>query len=440
MRNDVVPRRFIRQSERARAAGAGFFAVACGLGLAAATPAAAQTAASATGQVSTAPAEESRLGGFDVSFSFSDSTGLNAVGENYRNELSLFIEPRWAVGKVLLKDKGFLSKLVLGGRLVLNRAIAGTDEGGFGNDVNAGPQGGCSDITPSANGGVIDPNQVAYCHPTPNSRRTDYSDIGLSAALPRLATIPRIKVDVSPSVRFTIPISPQSRFSTLRLGTTASLAFGRTLMGDKLRLGYSFGFTKNLHKYTTAGIESEGGTVTEEGGNAYSPISGVSSSNLYADATRVGMKGFNTSFSLSNSISASYKINEEWSVDGLYLWTDGWSYDHSCGVSIAGYDDYNECTAGDVLAAAQGSDVTRRGHRKGQVLWLTANYNWRPWLGFSLAWATWAPRQKPDSTYRQPFVSTDYNSFTSVLFSASTSLDEVLKVFRHESPKSLAVR
>jgi hypothetical protein len=437
MRNDVVPRRFIRLGERSRSAGAGFLAL--GLALGAAAPAAAQTAASATGQVSTAPAEQSNLGGFDVSLSFSDSTGLNAVGENYRNELSLFIEPRWAVGKFYLKDKGFLSKLVLGGRLVLNRAIAGTDEGGFGNDVNAGPQGGCSNITPSANGGVIDPNQVAYCHPAPNSRRTDYSDIGVSAALPRLTTIPRIGVDVSPSVRFTLPISPQSRFSSLRLGTTASVGLGRAFVGDKLRLGYSFGFTKNWHKYTTAGLESDGGTVAEQGGNSYSPIAGVSSSNLYADASRVGMRGFNTSFSMSNSINAAYKINDDWSVDGLYMWTDGWSYDHSCGVVIAG-SDHNECDAGDVVAAGSDSDVTRRGHRKGQVLWLTANYNWRPWLGFSLAWATWAPRQKPDSTFRQGIISTDYNSFTSVLLSASTSLDEVLKIFRHESSKSLAVR
>ena len=43
---------------------------------------------------------------------------------------------------------------------------------------------------------------------------------------------------------------------------------------------------------------------------------------------------------------------------------------------------------------------------------------------------------KPDSSFRQPIVSTDYNSFTSVILSASTSLDEVLKVVGHEPKRT----
>jgi hypothetical protein len=411
-----------------------------GLGglIAGAAPAAADSAsASATGQVVTTTGDNG-LHGFDLSLSMSDSTGLNAVGENYRNELGLFVEPRWAVGKVFLKDKGVLSKLTLAGRFVLNRAFAGTSDEGFGDQVNAGPNGGCSHIIPSGNGGVVNPNDVQYCHPEANGRRTDYSDIGLSASLPRVATIPRIKVDVSPGLRFTIPISKQSRLTSLRLGTTASLAFGRTFLGEKLRAGYSFGFSKNFHQYSTPGLNPDdtGGTAAESGSNPYSPVANVGTSNLYADPSRVGMSGFNTSFSFSNSLSASYKINDSWSVDGIYMWTDGFSYSHDCDVQVSSFDTQDTCGSGSAVAGNSSTDTSSRGHRKGQVLWLTASYDWRPWLGFSLAWATWAPRLKPDSSFRQGIVSTDYNSFTSVILSASTSLDEVLKVVGHEPKRT----
>jgi hypothetical protein len=436
MRKDIVH----LSSSHTNVLAAGVLAVAMAMaGWLAATPAFAATtsaSASATGQVDTGAAE-SRMHGFDLSLSISDSTGLNAVGQNYRNELGLSIEPRWSVGKVYLKDKGVLSKLTLTGRFVLNRAFAGTSDEGFGTEVNDGPNGGCSNLVPSENGGVIDPRQVQYCNPKANSRRTDYSDISLGASLPKVATIPRIKVDVSPGLRLGIPISKQSRFSSLRLGTGASVAFGRTFLGDKLRAGYSFGFTKNFHKYSTAGLDADstGGTAAEAGGNPYSPVSGVGTSNLYATPDRVGMTGFNTSFSFSNSISASYKINDSWSVDGLYMWTDGFSYGHTCEITVEGVTQ-NTCDRGMDVAAASGSDTTSRGHRKGQVLWLTASYDWRPWLGFSLAWATWAPRLKPDSSFRQGLISTDYNSFTSVILSASTSLDEVLKAVGHDPKRT----
>ena len=66
---------------------------------------------------------------------------------------------------------------------------------------------------------------------------------------------------------------------------------------------------------------------------------------------------------------------------------------------------------------------------------MTASYQFRPWLGFSLAWITWAPREKPDSSFRQGFISTDYNSFTSVMLSATTSLEEVAKKWRGTLPR-----
>src|SRR5262249_11873898 len=149
--------------------------------------------------------------------------------------------------------------------------------------------------------------------------------------------IPRAQLEVSPSVRFVIPISKQSRLSTLRLGVTGSVGFGRSFLQEKLRLGYGFGFTKNFHQYSTPGIApGDAGTGAELGDNPYNGVMGVGLSNLYTDASRVGMSGFNSSFSFSNSINGSYKIDDDWSVDGTYMWTDGFSYGHTCVITATG--------------------------------------------------------------------------------------------------------
>lgn len=378
--------------------------------------------------------EPPRLGGFDLDFTLSDSTGLNAVGQNYRNELSLYFEPRWALGKVLLPNAGRWSKLALSGRFVLTQGLAGTGAEYYGSEVRSGPQGTCSRIVPSADGGVVDPRQVGYCHPPSADRRLDYSDIWLTAGVPRVVTIPRVNVDVPASLRVILPLSAQSRFQTLRFGLTATSGLVRAFLSDRLRVIYTAGFTKNFHAYTTPGLAPEGIGAAETGGATSSPLAGVGISNLYGDPSRVGTAGFNTSFSLSNALSARYSFTERWSADVLYMWVDGFTYGHRCQVDIVGGVD--TCRTGAAVAAASGSEITARGHKRSQVFWVTASYQVRPWLGLSLAWVNWAPRMMPDSSYRQGFISTDYNAFTSVLLSASTSLDQITARWRAGSQPS----
>src|SRR3954463_15292840 len=110
--------------------------------------------------------EEPSRHGVDLDLTLSDSSGLNAVGQNYRNELSVYLEPRWAAGRVLLPQAGRWSKLSLSARFVVTQALAGTSEEFFGSDVRSGPQGTCSNIVPSPDGAVIDPGQVRRCNPT----------------------------------------------------------------------------------------------------------------------------------------------------------------------------------------------------------------------------------------------------------------------------------
>jgi hypothetical protein len=413
-------------------------AVALAGGLVSARPAQAQLTNALTGTAATA--DDTIMGGFDVDLTLSDSSGLNTVGENYRNELSMYLEPRFALGKRLFKESKVWSKLSLSGRFVLTRGLTGTSEEGFGSNVNAGPLVPCSSPTPSAEGGLIDPNQVARCHPAANSRRFDYSDIWLNLGLPRFAKIPAANIDVSTSLRFVIPTSAESQFATLRFATSASLGFSKAFLHDKLRVGYNFGASKNFHGYSTAGINrDQNGGAAEQGGNSASPISGTGLSNFYADPTRAATGTFATSYSFSNGLSAHYTVNSKWDADLLYLWTDGFTYPHHCDYSLPAID-VNTCTTGAEVAGNSGTSITAIGHRRAQVLWATVNYSFRPWMQLSLAWVNWAPREKPDSSYRQPFYSTDYNAFSSVILSVSTSIEEVAKRWRKSSPPVLTAK
>ena len=46
-------------------------------------------------------------------------------------------------------------------------------------------------------------------------------------------------------------------------------------------------------------------------------------------------------------------------------------------------------------------------------------------MNFSLGWITWSPRLKGDSSYRQGFVSTNYDAFTTVVLSTTISVEEL---------------
>jgi hypothetical protein len=391
-------------------------------------PAAAQLDNALTG--TTAEPTGSALGGFDFELTLSDSSGLNAVGQNYRNELSTYFEPRWAIGDRLFGGSGALGKLTLSGRFVLTRALSGTGDDSFGGTVNSGPVAPCSNVLPSSEGGVIDPTQVRRCNPPSADRRIDYSDLWLTAGLPRFATIPRTGLDLSTSLRLILPTSVQSRYATLRFGLTGTGGLSRAFFGDKLRLIYTLGVTKNFHAYSTPGIDAgPPGPAGDVGANPSGGLSGTGISNLYADPTRAGQGGFNVSFSLANSLSAHFDLSQRWSGDVLYLWTDAFTYGHRCQLDLDGLA-LDSCATGAAVAGASGTDVAARGHKRGQVFWVTASYSFRPWLSFSLAWVNWAPREKPDTSYRQPFISTDYNAFTSVMLSATTSLEEIAKRWR----------
>lgn len=365
--------------------------------------------------------------GLSFDFSMGDGTGLNGVGHNYRNDLSFYFEPSWKVGARFIKS-GPLKRLVLAGRFAVTQNLAGTDENNFsGNSNSSGPQGTCSNLTPSSTGGVIDPTKVGYCNPAANDRRADYSDLWLTLRAPAIYTIPKIGVNINPSLRFIFPTSAESRFATLALAITPSLGFSKSLWHDRISLSYGLGVTKYFHRYKTAAIDPQTGTASSTGGNPYDGIRGVGLSNFYADPTRAGEGGFNnTSVSVINSFSAAYAINSKWSVDLLYILIHPWAYSTACSVNVNGME-INTCQNGDAVASNSGSSLSHSGQKMPQqVLWASLAYQPLEWLGLSLSWINAAPLQKPDGSYRQGIISTDYNAFTTVYLGTTVTFDKLI--------------
>jgi len=417
-------------------------AIASGLGLSLlllAGPAAAQNSGLT---VTDSKDEPPRYYGLHFDLSIYDGSGLNSVGQNYRNDLSFYFEPSWDIGRTFSALRNTRWKgLALAARFVVSANLSGTDEGAFSGNTNATPQGTCSNITPSQNGGVVDPGSVGYCNPAAATRRADYSDLWLTLRAPSLYkySIPEYSLSISPALRGVFPTSMESRYATLIASVTPSIGMTHTFWKGRLHGGFSFGVTKNFHKQSTTQIQaSNGGTATAEGGNPYDGALSAGLSNFYADPSRqTSVNGLNTNFALLSVISGGVTFNDKWSFDALYIVSNAYPYSQDCMQTVQGVS-VDLCQSGNAVAANSGSELWRPGRRDMQTFWATLNYQPWEWIGFSVAWINSAPMWKPDSTYRQAIISTDYSAFTTVSFGTSISIDHFAEMLDKRNKKKAA--
>ena len=367
-----------------------------------------------------------RFYGFAFDFTVSDGTGLNNIGENYRNDLSFYFEPTWNYGKMFFRGTR-MEGAHIAARFILTQNLAGTDDANFSGNTAAGPQGTCSNIIPGQ-GGVVDPTMVQYCNPPSAQRRVDYSDTWLTFRFPRIYTIPKIGVNVSPSVRFIFPSSAQSQMATMQTSITGFLGLGRPFWGGKVRAGYTFGFNKYFHRETTAQIGSTAtGDASSTGSNPSDGTVGAGISNFYLDPTsgRYGTTGnTNPNFTIQNILSLGVQAHAKVGIDLLYITVNTFGYSQPCDVTVAGYT-VNTCASGDAVAQASNSSINRPGRRDSQVLWLAVNYSPLDYLTLTLAWINAAPMYNTNSTYRQGIISTNYDAFTTLSLGATVSIDGV---------------
>jgi hypothetical protein len=386
-----------------------------------------------TVSASKGPVEAPRFYGFTFDFTASDSSGLNSVGQNYANDLILYFEPTWNIGKQFLRDSKHWRGLHLAGRFVVTQNLAGVTDSNFSGVANAGPSGTCFRGLPSEVGGVVDPTQVPYCNPIGNDRRTDYSDLWLTLRAPRVVTIPKLGLPINPSLRVILPTSEQSRFQTLIMAVAIGVGTGRALpfWKDRIRLGYSFLFNKNFHQSPSPIFRSSPqsnsfqgpGSITN-GSNPYD-YSGTASANYFVGG-REGAISNSNDYSFLNIFSGGIQFHEKVSFDAFYIISSGIRYGQDCtgAVNVQGQD-INLCQTGDAVAGASGTFLSRPGFSHTQVLWVTLSYQVLDYLGLSLAWINSAPLTYRNGTYRQGVVSVDYDAFSSLSISATLSIDGV---------------
>jgi hypothetical protein len=385
--------------------------------------------------------EDVRFGGFGFDFTMSDSMGLNGVGQNYRNELNFYFEPRWDIGKKWMKNTRFRT-FGIGVRFSLTQPLTGVDEGYFnGNSNLQDPQGTCGSPQINQNGS-LDPTTVGYCNPQRNDFRTGYSDIWLTIRNPKIYTIPKLEVNINPSFRMFLPVSQESLYQTLQFAIAPSLSLSRSFWKDHINLAFGVSYTKNFHKYTSPQLNpANGGTSGSSiGGNPYDGIMGAGLSNLYIDPTRTGtISGYNVSQSVAYTINGTVNFNDKWSLDALYIIRNAFVYDSSCLSDQSGYT-VDLCRSGDAVASSSGTFLNRPGAKDAQILWLSLGYQPTDWVGLSLMWINWAPLKKPDGSFRQGVISTDYNAFTTLSIGATFSLDRIANRIWKPGPKPLTAQ
>jgi hypothetical protein len=361
-----------------------------------------------------------RFYGFTGEITFADASGLNGVGQNYRNDLTWYFQPRWQIGRMFLRGTRWAG-LTLAARFIVTQNLTGVDPQNFSGNGGPSPMGTC---------GVLDPTTVGYCNYEQPARRTDYSDLWLTLAAPRIYTIPKLGLNLNPSLRFILPTSLQSRQANTVMSITAFLGLGRAFFNGKWRVGYSFGFNKWFQTQPTGSRPYSNGQVVVQGGNPWDGGAGANLANFLLDPTsgsavdRSGEGTWNTNFTLQNIFSTGVQLHEKVSFDLLYFTGSSQGVTGPCTVQVQGYT-IDTCATGAAVASSSGTWLDRPGWRHSQVLWASLDYNPLDWLTLTLAYITVAPMYHPNGTYQQAIISADYNAYTTVQLGATFAIDGI---------------
>ncbi len=371
--------------------------------------------------------EPDRFHGLSFDYSVYDESGLNAV--NYKNAVTQYFEPGWEVGRAFFAGTRW-ERLTLAGRFALTRALKSYDPANYASFSDGGYAVRCSKLAVAQNG-TVDPTQVRRCQYS-SDYRWDYGDVRLTLSNPDLISLP-LGIHFDPAVRAIVPVSLESRYATLVTSATALLGFSRAFLGDSLTASYTFGATKHFHRYTTAG-ESQGGALPDAlvtSGYGAADVQSTTA-NFLADPSRLGTLGdLNPSFGFLHYFEIDYSRGR-FNFSALYILIDTFSYAARCGPGQYGGVTTDPCAnAGAVARGANGVGAAGRAIRDEQVLWLTAGFQLEDWIALSLSWINWAPLRFADNSYRQPFISTNYDAFTTVNLGFTISATKAAAHFIH---------
>jgi hypothetical protein len=231
----------------------------------------------------------------------------------------------------------------------------------------------------------------SYGTATTKKRQLMPSDTLLTVRYQNAYKEPYSGIAISPFIRLAAPTSYESAYRDLYIAAAAG--FDLTRMLGPVFLDYTFRFNKNFNRYTIATVKSDKDApiaVARTKGNE--ELAG----NLIASGVN------NMSFSVYNSLNATYIINDQWSVSLVFAILNSWTY--------------NSFPKDDLAA-----DAAKGGRGRKDTMYGTVDLSYQPWanVGFSLGLSSIQPPKTEDNkSFRFPFFDfrSEANNFTNIYF------------------------
>jgi hypothetical protein len=219
----------------------------------------------------------------------------------------------------------------------------------------------------------------------PTGRRWNWRDLAFSLSAPAVFKETRFSgISVTPSLSFTVPITPESWAATTVTVLGAGLNFTRSI--GKFDLAASVSGSKGFHRSWVGVV----GAVNDPNGI---PTVVCRSS----DPVLCGDQTTNTAFGMGVSLSADFRATDNLSFSAQYVWRMGWKYP----IANAG-DPYNP-----QAVTSSGQAVADTGYVRGPDLIITsiaANYQISDHWGVSLyTYTAMPPKTADDKNFRFPF-------------------------------------
>ncbi len=191
------------------------------------------------------------------------------------------------------------------------------------------------------------------------------SDTDLGVGLPGWTDEEYTGISIAPGLGFSFPTSDLSIAEGKIMAVSADLSFSRSFGG--LSLSYSFGASKNWHKFTSVVLDADELDVIARAGGVENVGSGL-----------VAIDGVLPSFGFSHSFGANFGFLDDFSAGLSLSYFDDFSYDNG---TILKDDEFTP-----TILEEQGLDITRRS--QGVSGGLRLGYKINDWLSASASSST----------------------------------------------------
>ncbi|MBK7863778.1 MAG: hypothetical protein IPJ65_35270 [Archangiaceae bacterium] len=263
---------------------------------------------------------------------------------------------------------------------------------------------------------------VSYEYTLPDAstgRRWSWRDLSFGLSAPAVYKDALTGISFTPSLSFTVPITPESWQATTITVLSAGFNFTRSL--GRFNLALSVGGSRGFHVHPESAIRNPSSNTAVT--NGASPSVDNFSDGYMRAACRGGestcaIAGNNTAWGLSGAVSVDFRATDALSFSGSYALRTAWRYANA-GNGPDQYTPQGTTSNGDSVATwgfMQAGDLV--------ITSLSANYQITDHWGASLfVYTAMPPRNSQGTSFRFPFWAFDgaANNYSSLGLSLSAS-------------------